>query len=49
VTHQLLLQLPPAETPLLLLLQLQVRLSLDLSFVPVSLALKKDVEFAKVD
>jgi len=49
VTHQLLLQLPPAETPLLLLLQLQVRLSLDLSFVPVSLALKKDVELAKVD
>jgi len=55
VTHQLLLQLPPAATPLLLLLQLQVRfmrlISLDLSFVPacICLALKRDVEYAKVD
>ncbi len=39
MTQRLLLRLPPAETPLLLLLQLQVSLSLDSSSVPVCRAL----------
>ena len=53
MTQQLLLQLQPAETPLLLLLQLQVGLNLDPSFCSCirmpCFAVKRDVEFAIVD